>query len=120
MADWPATLPQRGLLGTDIGDDESRLTTPMDTGPASVRNRFTAYPRSTNIPMVLTGDQLETFYTFYRTTLSNGALSFTWVDPQTNESATLRFKSPPRWTCVRPGLPDNRLWRAQLALEVLP
>lgn len=120
MANWPATLPQRGLKGATTGDDESRLISPMDSGPASVRNRFTAITRSINVPMVLTGDQLEDFNTFYRTTLLNGSDSFTWVDPVDNSSATLRFKSPPVWSCIRSGLPANRLWSSTLALEILP
>ncbi|MCK5581330.1 MAG: hypothetical protein KAJ18_08665 [Candidatus Omnitrophica bacterium] len=120
MSTWPASLPQQHFLGVDIGDDETRLISPMDAGPASVRNRFTAFSQQINTPIVLTGAQLEIFRTFYRDTLNNGTNTFTWTDPVDDQSVTLRFKSPPRWKAVRSGIPAKRLWSSALALEILP
>ena len=91
---WPATLPEFGA-GTSIQDDESRLTSSMDAGPASVRNRFTAITKSVKTSMVMTGAQIAIFNTFMRTTLKFGSLSFTWVNPVTGASETVRFKNNP-------------------------
>ena len=120
MENWPAELPQKLLLGTTAGDAESRLISPMDSGPPSVRSRFTAISQTINTPIILTGAQLAIFNTFYRTTLKHGALSFTWTNPVDNTSATYRFKSPPVWQSARSGDPASRLWRSTLALEILP
>jgi hypothetical protein len=121
MANWPAALPQKMFLGTQIGDDETRLITPMDSGPSSMRNRFTARTQTVKTNMVLTGSQLAIFQTFYRTTLNNGASSFTWTDPTDGNSVTIRFKTPTMWTCVKPDLdPDSRIWQSTLDLEIQP
>ena len=120
MSNWPASLPQQYFLGTDIGDDESRLISAMDAGPALIRNRFTAITKTVNSPIGLTGTQKATFDTFYRTTLNNGTDSFTWTNPVDDSSVSIRFKAPPKWQAVRPGTPAQRLWRSVLTLEILP
>lgn len=120
MSNWPAGLPQQLKIGASIGDDDSRLTSAMDAGPASVRNRFTAFTQSVQTPMIITGAQLEIFKTFYRTTLVQGSLSFDWTDPSDDTSVTYRFKTPPKWVAVRSGVPNVRLWQATLDLEIQP
>lgn len=120
MSNWPASLPQQYFLGVDIGDDESRLVSSMDAGPALVRNRFTAVPQPINTPIILTGTQLVTFNTFYRTTLNRGTNPFTWTNPTDDSSVSMRFKSPPKWQSIKSGLASQRLWRAVLSLEILP
>ena len=121
MSVWPATLPQDFMADASVGDDESRLISQMDAGPASVRNRFTAVSRSVKTSMVLTGAQLVAFNTFFRTTLQQGTLSFTWIAPDTGSAATLRFRKKPEWQCVRPSSdPSTRLWQGSFELEILP
>jgi len=93
----------------------------MDAGPASVRNRFTAVSQSVKTSMVMTGAQLAIFNTFMRTTLQHGSLSFTWSNPVTGASETVRFKKKPEWSCVRPAVDVNdRLWSGSLELEITP
>jgi hypothetical protein len=117
---WPESLPSFGA-DTSIQDDESRLTSSMDAGPASVRNRFTAISQTVKTSMVMTGAQLAIFNTFMRTTLVHGSLSFTWTNPITGASETVRFKKKPEWTCVRPSADVNsRLWSGELELEIAP
>lgn len=121
MADWPAGLPQRLLEGATVVDDESRAISDMDSGPSSVRNRFTAITQTAKGSMVLTGAQLETFYTFFRTTLKHGSLSFNWIHPFTEDACVIRFKKKPEWACVKsdPNT-DARLYQAQMELEIQP
>lgn len=121
MSNWPAQLPTTQFMGVSTQDDESRLITQMDAGPATMRNRYTAVTKTISTAMILTGEQLEIFNVFMRTTLSNGALAFTWTDPESDSSVSFRFKTKPRWQCVRPNPdPDLRLWQATLELEILP
>ncbi len=121
MDTFPATLPQRLSSDTTVKDDESRAITDMDSGPASVRNRFTAITQTVKGSMLLTGSQLSTFYTFFRTTLKHGALSFTWSHPFTEETVTIRFKNKPEWQCIKsdPSVTD-RLYQASFELEIQP
>lgn len=121
MSNWPATLPQDLLAGASITDDESRLTSQMDAGPASVRNRFTAVTKTVKGDLMLTGAELAEFNTFLRTTLQHGALSFTWTDPSSGASVSMRFRKKPEWNCIRTASNVNeRLWRGSFELEILP
>jgi len=121
MDTWPAELPQRLSADSSAQDDESRAITDMDAGPASVRNRFTAITQTVKGSMVLTGAQLETFYTFFRTTIRQGSLSFTWIHPFTEEAVTIRFKNKPEWKCIKPATnTDERLYQASFELEIQP
>lgn len=118
---FPADLPQTFLAGVSVTDDESRLTTQMDSGPSSVRNRFTAITQTVKGGMILTGSEMTIFDAFFRTTLQHGSLSFTWTHPVTGESATMRFKKKPEWVCMRSASSVlARLWKGEFELEVLP
>ena len=121
MDTWPATLPQDFGANTTVTDDESRLISQMDAGPSSVRNRYTAITQTVKTSMILTGSQMDTFLTFFRTTLNHGALSFLWTHPVTGDQATIRFKKKPEWDCIRPSsISDSRLWKGSFELEILP
>ena len=121
MDTWPATLPQRLSSDASIQDDNSCVRSDMDSGPASVRNRFTANTQSVKGSMILTGAQLVTFRTFFKTTLKNGSLSFNWIHPETEAAVVIRFKAIPEWKCIKPD-PDinSRFYQAPLELEILP
>jgi len=121
MPSWPGTLPQSLMTGASIKDDESRLISAMDSGPSSVRNRFTAITKIVKGNLLLTGTQLGYFFTFFQTTLSHGVLTFDWVSPVDGSAVVMRFKSKPEWTCVKSNSDaSKRLWQAQLELEVQP
>lgn len=121
MDTWPATLPQRLSADTSVKDDESCARTDMDSGPASVRNRFTAITQSVKGSMALTGAQLTIFNTFFRSTIKNGSLSFNWIHPFTEEAVEIRFKSKPEWACIKsaPAV-DDRLYQSSFELEIQP
>lgn len=119
---WPSTLPQRLLATLTRKRQSGKMRSPMDTGPAKQRARFTAVTKSFDGAEIMTGAQLATFNTFYESTLGHGALSFTWIDPITDVAATLRFADgEPEETLLRPDdTPNNRLYRVTLPLEILP
>lgn len=115
------TLPQRLSGETSVQDDESRAITDMDAGPPSVRNRFTAITQTVKGSMVLTGSQLATFNTFFRSSLKHGSLSFSWIHPFSEEAVEIRFKKKPEWQCVKPAPAVNdRMYQATFELEVQP
>ncbi len=121
MPTWPASLPQLPRIGMTAQDDDAVLRTSMDTGPAARRNRFTAISQSMSFPMVLTGTQRVTFETFFRTTLSHGALAFDWTDPVDDATVSVAFKAPPKWSGVAgDATPADRVWQATFELEILP
>ena len=120
MVAWPASLPQSQFIGATDQDDDSVLRTPMDSGPPTRRNRFTAITRSVRTPMTLDGTQKATFDTFYRTTIANGSLSFDWEDPASLATVSFAFKSPPVWTMLHLGTAAGRFWSTSLDLEIQP
>lgn len=121
MATWPATLPQSLLYTLKRSRQSGKVRSDMDTGPAKQRPRFTATTKDYDGSMILTGAQLTTFYTFYETTLGQGAASFTWIDPITDASATLRFVREPEDTLIVPhDDPDVRVYSVSMSLEQLP
>lgn len=121
MADWPLTLPQSMLANVSVTDDESRLTSAMDAGPASIRNRFTAITQTVEGSIILSGSELETFLSFFRETLSHGMSPFNWTHPVTGDEVSMRFKDKPKWECIRPSASTAlRLWKGNLVLEIQP
>lgn len=102
MSVWPSTLPT--LVAQD-GYQESQqsgaIRTEMEHGPPKQRNRFTATILTWQVTFEMTSAQVTTFWIFYRTTLKNGALSFTGLPvPRTQGVGTHRFdtSSPPEVT----------------------
>ncbi|NIU01079.1 MAG: hypothetical protein GWN01_09185 [Nitrosopumilaceae archaeon] len=120
MPTWPGSLPQKQFAGLEDKDTPAVLRTPMDTGPSTRRNRFTAVKREVTVPLILDGTDRQTFDNFFRSTLKNGTLSFDWEDPVTDSTVTFAFLGPPRWTLVAGGSTSNRLWETTLNLEIQP
>ncbi len=120
MTVWPGSLPQQQFISISETDVDAVLRTPMDSGPPSRRNRFSANMRSVRSPIVLTGAQKQTFDTFFRTTLKNGSLAFDWEDPTTDATVSFAFRDPPQWTLVSGGDVNSRKWSAILSLEIQP
>jgi len=117
MADaWPGTLPQTVLnAGYSETVPDTLLRSAMDTGPAKVRSRFTVGIPEFKYPEIMTTAQVATLDTFYKTTLGNGALPFTWVNARTGAAADFRFLKPPTYDAIGAGN-----YRVMLYLEILP
>ncbi len=111
---------QTMLLGVTVQDDDSRLITQMDTGPSSIRRRFTAITQTVSPPIILTGAQKKSFDSWFRYTINGGTSSFQWIHPVDDSTVSYRFKKNPQFKLIRSGASDNRLWQAVLELEILP
>lgn len=90
---WPAGLPQHVLVdGYNEGEAKTNISTQPDIGPPITRTRTTAGPRPLAFSLLLTGADLGTLLTFYRTTLANGALPFTFPAPRGGETYLVKFQ----------------------------
>jgi hypothetical protein len=117
MANWPAAPFPQELIETGYSESppNNLLRTNMDVGPAKVRKRTLANVRSISGQMTLTAAQVATLDTFFVTTTNYGADAFTWVNPRTGVTATIRFVNPPAYTSLEGGM-----YSVALSLEILP
>ena len=113
---WPETLPQNILAqGYQGALPNNQLRQSMSIGPDKVRRRGTAAVRPVSGNICVTPTELTALKAFYQTTLLDGTLRFSWVDPEDGTTAIeLRFKEPPSWDW------DDGYYLVQMKLEILP
>ena len=89
---WPLSLQQKlEVAGFTYTPGNTRVASENDIGPAKIRSRFTDGVDKYQCQITLDFDDMSTFKTFYKTTLGNGSLPFTFNDPFTQTSAIFRF-----------------------------
>src|SRR6185369_15482478 len=111
---WPAGLPQCFLRPgpqTSVGDGRIRST--PDTGPAIVRRRSSAIPKSLRGQMKLNPAELDTLLVFGETTLSGWSLPFTF--PHTSGDLMRFGESLPSYSRVA-----ANTFMVELSFEILP
>lgn len=75
---------------------EPSISSPMDSGPPKTRSRFSATSDTFQGQLeTLSSDDYDTLIDFWKTTLVNGSLPFTWEHPRTHADGTFKFKSRP-------------------------
>lgn len=115
MPAWPGTLPTKPLQdGFSEGFPTNIIRTDMEIGPAKVRKRQTVGIRPFEVKYIFDGTELNTFRTFFNTTLQFGALSFDWFDPQSGAGVTARFINPPVIQS------EGSLFSVTASIEILP
>ncbi len=94
MASWPASLPQKPAGRTwSGGAQNNQVAFEPDVGDDIVRRRGSAVAfEYSGRFSALTLTQVNTFKTFFHTTLSDGTATFTWTDPIYGDSGTWRIK----------------------------
>lgn len=115
---WPNTLQQ--VFDSDTFSMVPGVTTirsDVDAGPAKVRSRFTDAVDNFQASIVIDYAEYNTLMTFYKTSLSNGALPFTMDHPFTGTPVDFRFVSPPQ---IRPLGNGGRAFKVSFDLEQLP
>lgn len=121
MATWPTSLPQSVFMDFVATRQSGMIRTSMDDGPAKQRKRFSAVSKMFKCNMILNGTQYSTFESFFESDLDFGATSFTWINPITDASATLRFTDVFTPSQLTPDAdPAARLYQISMPLEVLP
>lgn len=112
---WPVSLPIEFLdEGYKEGLPDNVLRTKMSKGPDKLRKFSTADVRPLAGYQFYTDAQLDTFITFFNSTLESGSLSFDRENPRSGDTEEMRFKSPPTWK------PRNLGWQVFLDFEILP
>lgn len=117
LSAWPSTLPQR-LMRENNGFrfGENRVSFQPDQGAPLDRRTGTAGPDEFSGSVVLASPTLfTTFQTFFKTTLKQGTLPFTWTHPVTAAACTCKIIGRPELAPVGGGA-----WRLQLTLLLLP
>lgn len=112
---WPPALPDMLLIGWSESFEERRVRTQTETGPAKVRQRYTAGVRNLSLPMALTPAQLAILDTFFHTDTAGGSLRFEWQHPRTGATYEMRFLSAPQFAES-----DRGLYRGVIEVEALP
>lgn len=103
MPTWPGTLPVRPLeQGYEETMRESQVRSSIDGMPIVQRQRSPGYSKPMSLTFELTSDQLDTFQTFYRSTLGFGSVSFDFTHPRTGASVSMRFigGQPPKAAAI--------------------
>lgn len=116
MIEWPATLPPLSELEQFTEESPDLvLRTPMETGPAKMRRRFTAGVRPLAGRLLVSLDQVEILDAFYLNDCAGGSLPFAAPRPRGGAVAAMNFVKPPKFARE-----SGIWWRATLELEVLP
>lgn len=96
---WPISLQEKlSVANFGIEYGEATIRSDMDVGLAKVRNRYTKSIDVINGSIYADLTEVQTFENFYKDTLVNGSLIFTFPDPITQIDTDFRFKGPPRIT----------------------
>lgn len=77
---YPTTLPLPEWDGFAIQAGKNKIQTEMQFGMIKQRRLYTSNKQSQIVKIQLDNTELQTFLTFYNTTLKNGTLPFTWID----------------------------------------
>lgn len=120
MPTWPSTLPDMPA-GFSERQQQGFVRTPMDTGPAKARRRYSAVSRFIGTDMVLTSAQRSTLSTFFTTTLAQGTTAFDWVDPNDKSvPVKMRFVRAPVLRHISGDGANTAYYSVRLELEILP
>lgn len=93
---WPVGVPSQPL-STSIQEAGigGALRTPMETGPAKQRRRYTAEARALRFAIPMTRAQSVLFEAWFDATLGAGVLPFEFTHPRSQATVTLRFIAGP-------------------------
>ena len=84
---WSSSLPQYVLRSNYSRNPKNNtIFTSMDVGPSKVRRRSTSTTDIVSISIAVDIDELQTFETFYKTTLGYGVETFNFPDPENSGS----------------------------------
>ena len=115
---WPGSLPQEVRTGYTESAGMLILRTPMDAGPAKMRQRGQR-PDVLKISLYMTQPQLQTLQTFAQTTLK-GTARFGFPHPRTRQQVEVRIIPGDGGELyqITDFLPDQ--WIVSMGLEVQP
>lgn len=118
---WPSAFPELPTyIGTTEGPPDVVIRTPMDVGPPKIRRRMTTGSRMCDIRLLMTATVLNAaspngFDAFYVTDCLCGTSTFTWKNPRTEASVTMRFASVPQYRSL-----GGANYEVTFTAEILP
>jgi hypothetical protein len=119
MPAWRSSLPKQSDL-IEMSRNDTIIRTSMDVGPQKVRRRSTKAIEAFSVSLHFTSKQLREFVDFWETDLAGGVGSFTWEHPRTDAQITCRIVGGfPAFSMVVPGEAQDRVYSAQLLVEIL-
>lgn len=109
-AEWPSAVPDYWAVDMAGGPQNNKVAFRPDVGPTIDRRRSSSKVRNYRVEVPgLTQDEYLAFVAFYETTLVEGTLPFTKLDPFSGEEKTFKFVGEdPAYTeeLMRPVGPD--------------
>lgn len=119
-ASWPATVPFPKFGWTEQRQ-KGFIRTPMETGPAKVRRRFSAVSRQMEVTVGIEAEERAILEQFFAATLAEGSLPFTAPDKVAGTgTATYRFIEPPAYVHRQSNGPKTTVYTVTLTIERLP
>jgi hypothetical protein len=91
-AAWPAALPQFVEAGSTETFPTERVESAVSNGAPQSRRRIAGKTREFEATLFCGAEAIEAFEHFYRDTLKDGILPFTWVHPRTQVAGVFKFK----------------------------
>lgn len=120
MTSWPSQLPQAPVMrGMADSPASTMLRTQMDGGVAKVRRAGTAAAEPLVCVFVMTGAQWLLLRGWFRDSLGDGSLPYSWRHPTTGVAGTFRFTGAPTADPIKPMAGGGR-FRVTCPLEALP
>ena len=111
---WPETLPQSFLLeGYQEQLQDTRVRTPMDSGPPQTRRRFTAALEFFNGRLLLNKTQMNTLKNFVKVSTNGGSVPFEWKHPTEGTTKEFLFSELPVYSPA-----GGDYWFASFSLEM--
>ena len=110
---WPSGVPE--APERDGYNEELRpniASFEPEAGPPTSWRRSTVDSGLVSAAFIMTTAERDLFKTFYRTTLKDGSLPFSWDNPSYSSAARHLFdpKSPPSWQAI-----GADLWRVRVS-----
>ncbi len=120
MAAYPSTLPAPIVDGYGVQPVSATARTPMDSGPARVRRRFTRVPQIVTATWDYTDDEMATFKTWWENPLDlDMGANWFWITIPVGSGGTVtveaRFIAP---YAAHPKRGGEAAWQVKGRLEV--
>ena len=117
---WPASLPSVALRkGFSIAPPNNLIVSNGDTGAGKVRKKGATPPITFTDILMVTDDQMDTFDTFYSSTLEDGSLRFEHIHPINGSSVELRIVAMSSEYAYK-WVADGKGWSTTIKYIILP
>lgn len=118
IPNWPSALPQSPQKGFKESVGQNIIRSPMDAGPAKMRNRGKR-PNTMDLSFILTTAQTTTLENFIKTDLA-GVKRFSFTHPRTSNTVEARIVPQSEGEFYGLEYLAPGYWKTSLKFEILP